>query len=377
MHYRYKEWDGTEFPTQGSLELFDSLAEMVLEFGDQALDALERLEGDEEQRKLLEQLMDDGFLEKAGARWRLTPRAISAMQRKSLMEVFRNLRKGATGAHDTLDLARDGERADGTRAYTFGDPVSDIEINQTLRNAVARGGPGLPIAIREDDFELHRTEGRTRCSTVLLLDMSGSMARWGRFVHAKKCAMAVHALIRQRFPLDTIDLVGFHSTAEVIPEHRLPFISPKPITHYGPTVRARVPLSQADQAPQYFTNLQMGLQLAARILHRRPGENKQVFIITDGQPTAHVQDDYLYVLYPPDRSTTLATLSEARRLVRRGIRFATFALIEDYDHMDWVSFVDQLTRLTRGVAFYCAGGDLGSCILESYLSGRKTKTYIT
>ena len=376
MQYRYTEWDGSEFQTQDHMKVFDSLAELVLRFGDQALDALRQLENDEEQSKLLQQLIDDGLLEKVGARWRLTPRAINAMQRKALMEVFRNRRRGASGGDETLGLGRDGERADGTRPYQFGDPVSEIDLTQTLRRAIARSGPGTPIRIVESDFELHRSEGRARCSIVVLLDQSGSMARWGRFHQAKTCAMALHALVRQRFSQDTVDVVGFATTAEVIPEHRLPFVMPKPITQFDDVVRARVPLSQMHEAPAYFTNLQMGLMVARRLLARRPGENKQIFIITDGQPTAHVQDDYLYVLYPPDRSTLVATLSEARRVAQDGVRIATFALVEDYYHMDWVGFVDQLTRLVRGVAFYCAGGDLSSCVMESYLSGRKTKTYI-
>jgi uncharacterized protein with von Willebrand factor type A (vWA) domain len=206
--------------------------------------------------------------------------------------------------------------------------------------------------------------------------MSGSMARYRRFYHAKKCAMAVHALIRQRFPRDTVDLVGFYSAASVIPEHKLPLIMPKPVTVFDYEVRMRVPMHQADEGPQHFTNLHMGLMLARRILARRGGDNKQVFIITDGQPTAHVQGDYLYLLYPPEEVSALTTIKEALRITRQGIRICTFALTEDYEYMDWVGFVNKLTELTKGVAFYCAGGDLASCIMESYLSGRKQKTYI-
>ena len=138
----------------------------------------------------------------------------------------------------------------------------------------------------------------------------------------------------------------------------------------------RVPLSKAEQAPQHFTNLHMGLMTARRILARRGGENRQIFIITDGEPTAHLQGDYLYLLYPPDEASAVATLKEAMLAAKQGIRIATFALIDDYYFMDWVGFVNQLTKLTRGVGFYCASGDLGNCIMESYLAGKKTKTYI-
>jgi hypothetical protein len=133
----------------------------------------------------------------------------------------------------------------------------------------------------------------------------------------------------------------------------------------------KVPIDQIDKAPQHFTNLHMGLQLARRILRKRTSENKQIFIITDGQPTAHVEGDFVYLLYPPDPRSTVATLKEAVLAVREGCRISTFALIEDYWGMDWVGFVDQLTKLTKGVAFYTSSGELASCIMESYLSGRK------
>jgi len=206
--------------------------------------------------------------------------------------------------------------------------------------------------------------------------MSGSMARYHRFYHAKKCAMAMHALITQRFPQDTVDVVGFYSGAAVIPDHKLPLLSPKPVTIFDYQVRMRVAMEQIDQAPQHFTNLQMGLMLARRILARRGGDNKQIFIITDGEPTAHVQGDYIYLLYPPQASTTITTLKEAVQITRQGVRISTFALTEDYAYMDWVGFVDQLTKVTRGVAFYCASGDLADCIMESYLSGKKKRKHV-
>jgi Ca-activated chloride channel family protein len=376
MRFRYTEWNGQEFADQAHLKLFDQLVEFVLEYGDEALESLEDMELSEEQRELLQRLIDDGLLEKMGARWRLTPRAINAIQKKALMEVFNRLRKGNRDGHDTPETGQGGERTEGTRPYQFGDPVSELELNATLRNTIKRTGPSLPLKIGEPDFELNRSEHFTNCSTVILLDQSGSMARYRRFLHAKKCAMAMHALIRQRFPQDTVDLVGFYSAAAVIPEHKLPLLMPKPVTIFDYQVRMRVPAAQADRAPQHFTNLHMGLLLAKKILGRRGGENKQIFIITDGQPTAHLQGDYIHLVYPPEQLTSLITLREAVAIARQGIRISTFALTEDYEFLDWVGFVDQLTRVTKGVAFYCAGGDLGSCIMESYLSGRKRKTYL-
>ena len=118
------------------------------------------------------------------------------------------------------------------------------------------------------------------------------------------------------------------------------------------------------------------MQLARRILRKRPSENKQLFIVTDGQPTAHVEGDFVHLLYPPDPKSTVATLKEAVLAAKEGCRFSTFALIEDYYGMEWVGFVDQLTKLTKGVAFYTSSGELSNCIMESYLSGRKKKSHV-
>ncbi len=151
---------------------------------------------------------------------------------------------------------------------------------------------------------------------------------------------------------------------------------PKPVTIYDYQVRLKVPIGQIAKAPQHFTNLHMGLQLARRILRKRPSENKQLFIVTDGQPTAHVEGDFVHLLYPPDPKSTVATLKEAVLAAKEGCRISTFALIEDYYGMEWVGFVDQLTKLTKGVAFYTSSGELSNCIMESYLSGRKKKSHV-
>ena len=411
MKYFYGQYDGEEFPTQDKLFSFDQLMNFIMQYGEQAMKALEQMmqnPKDENQSELLEQLLQEGMLDKDGqGKLRLTPRAVGRMQRKALMEVFSNLREGQREGHEKVTPGIGGERIEGTKPYEYGDPVSELDLHQTIHNALTRHGlpeevssqssvvsggepvtptpPQQPttdqgrrtkIKFDEKDFELHLHEGTTSCSTVVLLDMSGSMMRYGRFLSAKKVAMAMQALVRGRFPQDTIDFVGFYSGASKIPEVMLPLVMPKPVTIYDYQVRLRVPINQIDKAPQHFTNLHMGLQLARRILRKRTAENKQIFIVTDGQPTAHVEGDFVHLLYPPDQRSTLATLKEAVLAVRDGCRVATFALIEDYWGMDWVGFVDQLTRLTKGVAFYTSSGELASCVMESYLSGRKKKAYI-
>lgn len=385
MKYFYGPFDGEEFPTQDKLFGFDQLVDFILQHGEQALKAIDQLlknPDNPQQAEWLEQLIKQGMLDKDGkGRLQLTPRSVGRMQRKALGEVFSNLREGQREGHEKVTPGLGGERIEGTKPYEYGDPVSELDLHATLQNALRRGSvrqtdAGVRIGFAERDFELHLHEGTTSCSTVVLIDLSGSMMRYGRFLAAKKVALAMQALVRQRFPQDSIDFVGFYSGATVIPEARLPLVMPKPVTIYDYEVRLRVPVGKIDQAPQHFTNLHLGLQLARRILRKRSSENKRIFIITDGQPTAHVENEHIYLLYPPDQRSAVATLKEAVLAVREGARIATFALVEDYWGMDWVGFVDQMTKLTRGVAFYTSSGDLASCVMESYLSGRRKKSHI-
>jgi len=402
MKYHYGEFDGEEFPSQDNLFGFDQLMNFILQYGDQAMKAIEQMmkdPKDDATSELLEQLIKEGMLDKDGkGKPRLTPRAVGKMQRKALNEVFANLQRGQRDGHEKVTAGSGGERIEGTKPYQFGDPVSELDLSATMRNAMARASQGAAVSpngdtgertetstrpsplpainIRESDFELHLHEGVTSCSTVVLLDLSGSMMRYGRHLAAKKVAMAMQALVRQRFPQDSIDFVGFYSGANKISEAQLPLVMPKPVTVFDYQVRLKVPINQLDQAPQHFTNLHLGLQMARRILKKRTSENKQIFIITDGQPTAHIEGDFCYLLYPPDPRSTVATLKEAVLAVREGCRIASFALIEDYYGMEWVSFVDQLTKLTKGVAFYTSSGELANCVMESYLSGRKKKAYL-
>lgn len=398
MKYFYGEYDGQEFPTQDKLFGFDQLMQFLLRYGEDALNAMQQMMDDppedgQETSDLLEQMLKDGMLDKdSKGQLRITPKSLGRMQSKALMEVFKNMKQGQRDGHEKESSGAGGERLDGTKAYQFGDPISELDLHATLRNALSRKGlqhkasrsaktasaapsPNL-IDIRERDFEIHLHEGQTTASTVVLIDLSGSMMRYGRFLSAKKVALAMLALVRSRFPQDTIDFVTFYSGAQKIPEIGLPLIMPKPVTIYDYQVRLKCPVDQLDKAPQHFTNLHMGLQMARRILRKRSGENKQIFIITDGQPTAHVEGDFVYLLYPPDPRSTAATLKEALLASRDDIRLATFALIEDYYGMDWIGFVEQMTRLTKGVAFYTSSGELGDCVMESYLSGRKKKAYL-
>ena len=164
MRFIFQEWDGTEFETQQHLQYFSNFMEYLLEFGEDALKALRDLQDDPEQKKIIERWIEEGLLDKVGVNFRLTPRAIDSLQRKALMEVFRNLKSDSPEGHETHRTGRGGERTEGTRAFQFGDPVSDIDLHATLRQAIARNGTGLPIRLDERDFELSVTDSRNRLS---------------------------------------------------------------------------------------------------------------------------------------------------------------------------------------------------------------------
>lgn len=403
MKFSYSEFDGQGFLSPDQLFASPQVMNFILQYGEKALDAMSNLENPDEQ-EFIQAMIDAGLLEEyqdenGKTKLRMTGRLIKGFQHRALLEIFSDLRKGSREGHTTRQSGRTTERAEGTKAYEFGDPISELDMGATLRNAIARqtaeraratgvasGGPGLPIYINTNDFEVFQTEGSTDCATVMLIDLSGSMMRYGRFLQAKRIALGMQELIRGQFPQDTLDYVGFYSLADVLHERDIPLVMPKPVTVRDYEVRIRTPLEQAranpEAIPQHFTNLQLGLRTARQILSRRGAANKQIFVITDGQPTAHVapgqgsDEEMLYLLYPPTETTSNITLTEAMRCQQQGIRIATFALIEDYWGMDWVGFVDQLTRLTRGLAYYCTSENLSSTVIESYLTGKKTKSFI-
>jgi len=391
MRYQYGEYDGQPFPTPDSLFPSPKLVQFILQYGEQAMEAMENV--DEQYARMIEEMIQAGLLERdeQTGQLRMTPRMIKGIQHRALLEVFRDLHKGTRDGHETVQAGRSDERTEGLRPYAFGDKLSELDVAATLRNTLKRvAADGLastqpPLRIQPSDFELFVTEGQADCAVCILLDLSGSMMRYGRYYQAKRVVLGLQSLVSQKFPLDTVDVVGFSSLAETISERELPLILPKPVSIFDPQVRMRIPLQQAEaepeQIPQHFTNLQLGLRTARRMLSRRGAANKLIFIITDGQPTAHVAanpagGEMLYLQYPPTQETAEITLHEAFRCQQQGMRIASFALVEDYFGMGWVGFIDRLTRLVRGVSYYCSGEDLSSTVLESYLSGRRSRKYI-
>ncbi|MDD4891162.1 MAG: VWA domain-containing protein [Phycisphaerae bacterium] len=333
--------------------LFDQLGDLVLRHGQKALDAMAGLNFADAAG--LRGLLDEGMLAVEAGRYSLTPRGLAQLERSTLESVL-----------DELDPKRDPSAGSGRGD----DLLSDRDLRAALRLALTPGA-ACPLHVERADLNRFIAQCRRTLSVVLLLDMSYSMGQFGRFHQAKRAALALQSLARDRFADDSVDVIGFYSLAEPIARERLPLLMPMPVAIADRKVDVRVPLAEASQAPQHFTNLHMAVQLAGQVLAKRPGENKAVFIVTDGEPTAYVDDGRLVLRYPPDGETAAATLAEAQSLTKSGVRLTSFALIDDYSFMDWVDFIDRLTRLTRGGSFYCGSENLAACVLESYIASKK------
>jgi uncharacterized protein with von Willebrand factor type A (vWA) domain len=381
----YSRYDGTqEFTPQSADRLFDELSRYLVDYGEQILQNLEDWE--EENPDLVEMLIKRGYVEKdRDGRFLVTPKGIRRVENKALEELFNVTRKDKLGKHDTEFRGAGQTVHEESKPYEFGDPVSNLNLHETLKNALYREGSvpdavsvrdagAARIHVTEDDFVVYDTEFQTSCATVVLLDMSGSMLRYGKFSGAKKVAMALQSLVRGRYQGDFLQVVGFYTYASPLSERELLYSAPKPVSIYDPRVNLRINLDQPPRfVPEHFTNIHAGLQFARRILRKQPAANKQIITVTDGEPTAHVEGRELVLIYPPAERTANITLAEAKRCAAEGIHLSSFALIEDYFYLGLVNFVQQMAQVAGGIAAYCNADDLGNMVIESFVGGRRRK----
>jgi uncharacterized protein with von Willebrand factor type A (vWA) domain len=337
--------EGVEAP--GDLTTIDrgDVRDLMGDDAERDLDALDDL------AKVLEEA---GYLERHGERLELTARGARQIGRKVLGDLFARLRKDAFGGHRMERAGRGGEPEETSKPYEFGDPFN-LDLRATLSNALMReenspaARAGRAVRLTPDDFEVKRTELLTSASTVLLVDMSRSMLLRGCFVAAKKVAIALETLIRTQYPRDHLSVVGFAYHARELRPQAL-----AELTWHG---------------YEYGTNLQHGLMLARRILARERSANKEVIVITDGEPTAHFEDGQVEFSYPPTRRTIQETLREVTRCTKEGITINTFMLERS---RALAEFVGLVTRLNRGRAFYASPERLGEYVLVDFVS-RRTK----
>jgi uncharacterized protein with von Willebrand factor type A (vWA) domain len=343
-----QELDRLERQMRDAIDTADASAidreALARQLGEEAKDQLDQLD------QITRLLEEAGLVERNGDSLELTPRAIRKIGQKALRDIFQHLARDRFGNHETEQRGRGADRTDETKAYEFGDPFL-LDLRGTLQNALFRAGPGTPLRLVPSDFDVYRTEQVNQASTVLLLDLSRSMIYRGCFLAAKKVALALHSLIKSQFPRDNLYLVTFSLYARQI--------QPEALT------------SLRWSEWEYGTNLQDGLMHARKLLARHKGGTRQIIVITDGEPTAYWEPGHSAPVfsYPPTPRTLQQTLLEVGRCTREGVRINTFMLERSYGLM---RFVDDITRINRGRAFFADPERLGDYILVDYLA-QKTK----
>jgi uncharacterized protein with von Willebrand factor type A (vWA) domain len=300
-------------------------------------------------RKMTELLEEAGLIRKDGERYELTPRGIRKIGQRSLEEIFATLKRDAFGSHRARTRGRGGDPTDELKGYEFGDPFL-LDLPGTVRNAVIRQGAQVPVKLTADDFSIYRTELMTQSATAILVDVSRSMLFRGCFLAAKKVTLALDSLIRSTFPKDDLYIIGFSAYATQLKPQDLPRLT------WNEYV--------------YGTNMQHAFETARTLLSRSRGKNKQVILITDGEPTAHFEpgNPVPRFSYPPTKRTFEETLREVVRCTREGITINTFMLARGHYLVD---FVNQMSKINTGRAFYVEPERLGEYVLVDYVSRKR------
>jgi uncharacterized protein with von Willebrand factor type A (vWA) domain len=297
--------------------------------------------------ELTKMLSDAGLIETKEGRLELTPKGIKRVGANALGELFSKMARDKLGRHEIRRTGQGQERTYETKAYEFGDPFN-LSIEKTIRNAIARAGGGTPVSLTQDDFEIEQSETTVRSSTILMLDLSLSMPMRDNFLSAKKVAMALYSLISSQFPSDYLGIVGFSETAYEIKPEKLPEVSWDFV---------------------YGTNMQHAFQISRRLLARETG-TKQIIMVTDGEPTAHIlPNGEPFFSYPPVRETVEATLTEVMRCTRDRITINTFML----DATSYLkAFVERITEMNKGRAFFTTPETLGDYVLVDFIDQKRS-----
>ena len=316
------------------------LDEVRRNLGEDAARQLDRL------REVAKKLEESGLINNKGGRLELSAQGVRRLGNRALQDLFAKLRQDRVGQHQSSFTGFGHDREETTRQYEYGDPLN-LHLSKTVSNAVARSGGGVPVRLAPEDFEVIETEALARSATVVCIDLSMSMPMRDNFVPAKKMALALQTLIQTRFPRDYLGMVVFSDVAREVSATELPTVMWDYI---------------------YGTNLQHALALSRQMLSKQHG-TKQIIVVTDGEPTAHInrwgQPEFNY---PPTRETLQLTMAEVVRCTRAGITINTFAL--DLERTQF-PFVEQIARVNGGRTFYTSNDALGGYVLVDFLQHRR------
>ncbi len=314
-------------------------------------------------------------LEKTSRGYQLTPKAYRLFQGRLLERIFANIEAARTGRHQGPIVGEGAVEMQQTKEYEFGDSIANMDIPGSMVNAMIRGGAQLPIRMQPEDIQIHRTRNTPKCATVVLMDMSGSMRYDGLYINVKRMGLALEGLIRREYPGDYLQFIEIATFAKPRHVSELAALLPKPVTIYDPVVRLRADMSDPKMSefdvPPHFTNIQHGLQQARQFLAAQDTPNRQVILITDGLPTAHFEEQFLYLLYPPHQKTEEATMREGMCCRREGITINIFLLPSWSQSSEDVQFAYRLAESTSGRVFFTAGKDLDRYVVWDYLNHRR------
>lgn len=373
------------------LETIDRLLEQLQEASKNArlaiidLEALRRFVEEEDIERvkgfmrqiedLIRQIAEQQGLAQTENGYQLTPKAYRIFQGRLLEKIFSQLQAARSGRHAGPVVGEGNIELPQTKSYEFGDSLAHMDIPATMINAMIRQGPNIPISIQPSDIVIHRTRNVPKCATVALLDMSGSMRYGGLYIDVKRMGLALDGLIRKEYPGDYLEFVEIYTFARRVHPSEIPTLMPKSVTLYDPVVRLRADMSDPRitemDVPWHFTNIQRGLQVARQLLAQQDTPNRQIILITDGLPTAHFEDNYLYLMYPPHDRTEAATLREGLLCAREGIVINIFLLSGWTQSHEDVRFAYNLAESARGRVFFTAGKDLDRYVVWDYLERRR------
>jgi uncharacterized protein with von Willebrand factor type A (vWA) domain len=305
----------------------------------------------------------------------LTPKAYRLFQGRLLSKIFDALQASRSGRHQGPITGEGATELQQTKRYEFGDSVANMDIPASMINAMLRSGSTLPVRMKAEDIEIHRTKNNPKCATALLLDMSGSMRYDAQYVNVKRMGLALEGLIRKDYPGDFLQFIEIYSFAKARSLSEIPGLMPKPVTIHESVVRLKADMSDPEMSellvPPHFTNIQHGLQLARKFLSVQDTPNRQVILITDGLPTAHFEGSSLFLLYPPHPRTEEQTMREAKLCAKAGITINIFLLQSWSQTEEDVQFAYKIAESTRGRVFFAAGRELDRYVVWDYVSRRR------
>lgn len=311
--------------------------------------------------------------EKGG--YRLTPKAYKTFQAKLLERIFSQLQASKSGRHTGRIVGEGSVELPTTKQYEFGDSLANLDTTQSVINALLKRPDERPVRLHSDDLEIFKTRNSPKCATCVIMDMSGSMRYDGQYINVKRMALALQGLITSEYPGDFLRFIEMYTFAKLRMPGEIVDLMPKPVTIHDPWIRLRCDMSSDNvsehQIHPHFTNIQHALRLARQNLATVDTPNKQIILITDGLPTAHFEDEMLYLMYPPDPRTEAATMREGHIAAKEGIVLNMFLVPSWSQSEEDIRFAHRLAETTKGRVFFTAGDDLDRFVVWDYVNHKR------